>query len=183
LLDMTGTSILADANGTTTGPEAITVSWSVVEDPLDVYTYTYTINNPAGDVMLPGSPNPGSPEIVDSFGVTFDASAPGAAVSGPTGSLFEENVGTGGLFWFIYPVIEPGTSSGPLSFQSDDAPTFGNASATDDNPPSPWTSINGGQEVPVPMTSVPDAMSTAGPLAGVALLLAAGSRKKNSLST
>jgi hypothetical protein len=150
---------------------------------LDVYTYTYTINNPAGDVMLPGSPNPGSPEIVDSFGVTFDASAPGAAVSGPTGSLFEENVGTGGLFWFIYPVIEPGTSSGPLSFQSDDAPTFGNASATDDNPPSPWTSINGGQEVPVPMTSVPDAMSTAGPLAGVALLLAAGSRKKNSLST
>ncbi|MGP8201389.1 MAG: hypothetical protein ACLQU4_18010 [Limisphaerales bacterium] len=183
LLDMTGTSTLADAYGTTTGPEALTVSWSVVEDASDVYTYTYTVNNPAGDVLLPGSPNPGSPEIVDSFEVTFDASAPDAVVSGPTGGLFAENQGAGGLFWFIYPVVEAGTSSGPLSFQSDDAPTLGNASATDDNPPSPWTSIDGGQQVPVPTTSVPDAMSTAAPLAGAVLFLAAGLKKKTSLSS
>ncbi|MGD0812309.1 MAG: hypothetical protein ABSA83_01785 [Verrucomicrobiota bacterium] len=180
LLNESGTSILADVNGTTTGPEALTVSWSVVENPSDVYTYTYTVNNPAGDVMLPGSPNPGSPEIVDTFDVTFNASVPGAVLSGPTGGLIAENQGTSGLSWFMSPVVA-GTNGGPLSFQSDDAPILGNASATDDDPPSPWTSVNGGQQIPVPMTSIPDAMSTAAPLAGVVLLLAAGLRKRTSL--
>jgi hypothetical protein len=97
--------------------------------------------------------------------------------------LFAANEGAEGLFWFIFPVIQPGTSSGPLSFQSDDAPTFGDASASDDNPPSPWASSPDGQRVPVPLTRAPDAMSTAFALAGAVLCLAAGMRKNTSLSS
>ena len=41
LLNESGTAILANAFGTATGPEALTVDWSVVESASDVYTYSY----------------------------------------------------------------------------------------------------------------------------------------------
>src|SRR5271168_36514 len=53
-----GTSLLAPqlapVGGYALNPqEYITVSWFVVETtPSDVYTYAYTVNNPAGDVEL-----------------------------------------------------------------------------------------------------------------------------------
>jgi hypothetical protein len=181
LLNISGTSTLADVNGTATPPEALTVSWSVVENVSSVYTYTYVINNPAGDVLLPGSYAPGLPEIVDSFTVDFNAAAPGALVSGPTGAIVDLDLGTRGLFWFIAPPIAAGASSGPLSFTSDDAPTWGNASAADANPPSPWSSSPAGQPVPVPSLAAPDSFSTAALLAGMLPLLALGLRKKASL--
>jgi hypothetical protein len=181
LLNTNGTSVLADAYGTATGPEALTVSWSVVENALDVYTYTYVVNNPAGDVLLPDDQdafNSGAPEIVDTYEVSFNASASGAVVSGPTGGLFAESEGSGGLFWFMSPVA-PGTNSGTLSFQSDDPPTLGNASASDANPPSPWSSSPDGQTVPVPMTaSAPDSLNTLVWLAGMAPLLALALKRK-----
>ena len=145
-----GTSILADSLGTATGPEALTVSWSVdqVDLPGGTYYYYYTVNNPAGDVNL----NNGSPEPVDAFTVAFDTTAPGAFISGSqTGGGFDLNNGPSGLFWAFTPV-NPGTSSGVLSFQSDLPPTLGNANAQDANPPSPWSSNPNGQQVPVPLT-------------------------------
>ena len=153
LLNESGTSILADSLGANTGPEALPISWSVVENASLIYTYTYTVNNPVGDVVLNNTGTPTStPEPVDAFSVGFDTTAGGAYISGSqTGGLFDENNGTAGLFWLLVSV-NPGTSSGPLSFQSDQPPTLGNANAQDANPPSPWSSNPNGQQVPVPIT-------------------------------
>jgi hypothetical protein len=152
----TGTSVLADALGANTGPEAITISWSVSESLADVYTYTYVVNNPVGDVVLNNDGSPSTtPEIVDAFSVGFNTTLPGAFVMGSqTGGVYDANNGTGGLFWAFTPV-NAGTSSGPLSFQSDNAPTLGNANAQDRNPPSPWASNPDGQQVPIP-NAVPE---------------------------
>jgi hypothetical protein len=150
LLNESGTSILADVNGTASGSEALTVSWWVVENSPADYTYTYIVNNPVGDVLLPGSYSPGSPEIFDAFSITFDASYPGAITSTPTGGSTANNLGAFGLYWTMSPGVQPGNNSGPLSFQSAMPPVMGNASASDDNPPSPWSSSPYGQMVPVP---------------------------------
>lgn len=172
---ISGSSVLADADGVATGPEAITVNWSVVESLSDVYTYSYDISNPAGDVLL-GS---GLPEIVDDFTVAFPA-AVGAIVAnsetGGTGSapLSVVNNMTGVNWLMLTPTVAAGTTSGWLTFQSLLAPSLGNASATDANPPSPWASTPDGQEVPVPGNgsfSVPDSASTMSLLAGMMLLL------------
>src|ERR1035441_6860178 len=48
----TGTSVLADALGSKSGPEAITVYWSVNESSNHVFTYSYQISNAVGDVVL-----------------------------------------------------------------------------------------------------------------------------------
>jgi len=173
LLNESGASILADVNGTATGPEALTVSWSVVENAPSDYTYTYTVNNPSGDVLLPGSYAPGTSEIVDSFSLDFNAALPDAVVSGPIGGNSAFNFGAYGLYWVLSPdVVRAGTSSGLLSFQSELPPSPGNASASDDSPPSPWASPNG-SPVPVPGTgnfSVPEPATTT-LLALTALLL------------
>ena len=153
LLNESGTSILADSLGANTGPEALPISWSVVENASLIYTYTYTVNNPVGDVVLDNTGTPTStPEPVDAFSVGFDTTAPGAYImNSQTGGVFDENNGPVGLFWLLGSV-NPGTSSGPLSFQSDRPPTLGNANAQDANPPSPWSSNPNGQQVPVPIT-------------------------------
>jgi hypothetical protein len=157
----TGTSVLADALGTNTGPEAITISWSVSESLSDVYTYTYVVNNPVGDVVLDNNGNPTlTPEIVDAYSVGFDTTQPGNYImNSQIGGLIGLNNGSAGLFWAFTP-INPGTSSGPLSFQSDNAPILGNANAQDRNPPSPWSSSPDGQQVPVP-GAVPEPSTTA----------------------
>ena len=156
LLNESGTSILADSFGTATGPEALTVSWSVVESVTLGYTYSYSVNNPVGDVVLGNTGLPTStPENVDAFSVSFDTTVAGAYIAASqTGGVFDENNGNGGLFW-AFAAVNPGTSSGPLSFLSDLPPTLGNANAQDANPPSPWSSNPFGQQVPVP-TTVPE---------------------------
>ena len=188
VMDISGASILADVDGTTTAPEALTISWSVtgVADGAsitgDLYTYTYIVENPAGDVLLPGSYDPGVSEIVDSFYLTFDASVSGAVVSGPTGGDGAYDFGAYGLYWVLNPdVVVAGSSSGPLWFTSDLPPSPGNASASDDNPPSPWSSYPNGQPVPVPGTGnfvVPDSMNTMALLGGVLLLPPFGSARR-----
>jgi hypothetical protein len=174
LLNESGASILADVFGTAAGSEALTVNWSVVENASGIYTYTYTVNNPSGDVLLNGNDTPTvTPEIVDSFELDFNATLPGAVVSVPTGGDGAYTLSAYGLCWVLNPdVVLAGASSGRLSFESDNAPTPGNASASDDNPPSPWSSCADGQPVPVPdaPSDVPEPTTTA-LLALTALLL------------
>jgi hypothetical protein len=151
----------------------------VVENASDVYTYTYNVNNPAGDVLLNNAGQPTSTsEVVDTFMLTFDASVPGAVVSGPTGGSGAANLGSFGLIW-VLPSVPAGANSGSLSFTSDEPPTWADASAADANPPSPWSSSPDGQTVPVPMTaSVPDSLNTLVWLAGTAPLLALALKRK-----
>ena len=169
LLNESGTSVLANTFGMNTGPEALIVSWAVVENNSDVYTYSYVVNNPLGDVLLNNNGTPTSnPEIVDAFAVVFDTTFAGAYVPGSqTGGSGNQNNGTSGLFW-SFTAVNPNTSSPILSFESDLPPTLGNANAQDANPPSPWSSIPNGQQVPVP--AVPEPPTTV-LLAGTLLLL------------
>jgi hypothetical protein len=156
-----GTSTLANVFGISTGPEALTVSWFVFENSLnDVYTYQYNVNNPSGDVVLNGPNSPTStPEIVDSFSLTFDATVAGAIVSAtaPVGGSFQNN-GANGIAW-TFPDVSPGTSSPLLAFQSALGPGPGNASAADAVPPSPWSTVPNGASVPVPR-AVPEPEAT-----------------------
>lgn len=165
LLNETGTATLADAFGAASGPEALTVSWSVVENASDIYTYSYTVNNPAADVVLNNSGSPTSqPAAVDAFSVAFDTTVPGALVAASqSGGIFDQNNGATGLLWLMSPVT-PGSSSPTLSFQSDSAPGLGDAGALGSTPPGPWSSAPSGQLVPVPSagpTIVPEPKTTA----------------------
>jgi hypothetical protein len=133
--------------------EYLTVYWSVL-DVSGLYTYSYMVFNPTGDVLMnkDGTLQAGS-EIVDSFQVSFNGSAPGAVVGGPSGGLVAVNTGVNGLSWFLYPYISAGSISAALSFTSDFPPTLGVAQAEDSAPPSPWSSLNDqGALVPVPNT-------------------------------
>jgi hypothetical protein len=148
-----GSSYLSDVLGSgPTSPETLQVSWSVTENMSDVYTYSYTIFNPAGDVVLNSMGGPTmTPEIVDSFNVGFDTTQPGAYVPNSiTGGAFDQNNGADGLSW-AFPAVNPGTSSPTLSFESLLPPSLGTANASDRNPPSPWSSVPNGQLVPVPV--------------------------------
>ena len=136
-------------------PEALTVDWSVAEDGSGIYTYSYTIQNPAGDVILNDAGEPTStPEVVDAFSIGFDTTLPGAYVPvSQAGGSTEQNNGVDGLFW-SFATVNPGADSPALSFQSYLAPGLGNANAQDGNPPSPWSTIPGGQQLPVPHSSL-----------------------------
>jgi hypothetical protein len=171
LLNESGQAILADAFGVATGPEALTVDWSVLENSSGIYTYTYTILNPAGDLILNDAGVPTStPEIVDAFSIGFNTTLPGAYVPGSqTGGSAEQNNGIDGLFW-SFAAVNPGAGSPALSFQSYLAPGLGNANAQDGNPPSPWSTIPAGQQLPVP-EPVPDSSSTLVLLTGCLLML------------
>jgi hypothetical protein len=146
-----GSSFLSDVLGSgPTSPETLTINWSVTFSA-GIYTYSYTINNPSGDVVLNPMGGPTmTPEIVDAFSVGFDTTAPGAYVSGSiSGGAFDQNNGPDGLSW-AFTGVNPGTSSPTLSFESDLPPAMGTANASDRNPPSPWSSVPNGQLVPIP---------------------------------
>jgi hypothetical protein len=179
LLDEAGKSVLADVFWTSSGPEALVITWSVVENASDIYTYSYTVNNLAGDVLLNNEGQPTStPELVDSFSLSFDTTAPGAYVpSSQAGGLINQNKGVNGLFWAFVPV-QPGNHSSVFSFESDMPPTSGAASASDADPPSPWSSLPDGQFVPVPNgpDPVPEPATVA--LAGLTVLVLIPLRKR-----
>jgi hypothetical protein len=152
-----GSSVLQPSVLPNPGPspqEYLTISWSVVLSG-SIYTYNYTVNNPYGDVIENDDGTlTGTSEVVDSFSVVFDTTVPGAVVGGPSGGNFSFPEGASGVFWNIASVVA-GSSSGTLSFQSDYAPTMGDASADDSDPPAPWSSASPyGQEVPVPNTAL-----------------------------
>jgi hypothetical protein len=66
-----GTAQLADVLEVDTGPESLTVSYSV-NLVGGIYTYAYTVANPVGDVILAPAQGAGNPEIVDAFSVAFN---------------------------------------------------------------------------------------------------------------
>jgi hypothetical protein len=176
---ITGTSTLT-TKSSTSSDEQLTIDWTVVESATDIYTYNYVVKNPAKDVLLPPSP-PGISETVDSLYVDFDVNST-SVLTGPTGGI-----GVGGSFFdialqwsFLDPSIGAGGTSGNLTFTSMLAPSPGEASASDANPPSPWDTANpGGSPVPVPGTGnfgVPDSASTMTLLGGVMMLLPFGRR-------
>jgi hypothetical protein len=167
-----GSSYLSDVLGSgPSSPETLTVSWLVTENMSGVYTYSYTIFNPAGDVLLNnmGAPTM-TPEIVDSFNVGFDTTMPGAYVPGSImGGAFDQNNGPDGLSW-AFNAVNPNNSSPTLTFQSLMPPSLGTANASDRNPPSPWSSIPNGQLVPVPAPVPEPPAFLLFSLAGLALL-------------
>jgi hypothetical protein len=168
-----GTATLADSVGTASGPEALTVDYQV-DLSGGIYTYTYTVNNPAGDSLLP--PNQG-PESVDQFSLDFNAAVSGAVLAGSMGGSNTTTFDNGnfGLEWLFTTPLAAGTSSDILSFESDYAPTLGNATASGGaNGPSPWTASPDGTLVALPGKSVPDSTFTMTLFAGALLLLGCG---------
>ena len=131
--------------------EYLIISWSVTQNTIsDIYTYSYTVNDPVGDVVLNDNGSLASnPQSVNNIEVSFNASAAGAVVGTPpipNGGGFVE-VTSVGVTW-AFPVVNPGGASALLTFQSDLGPGMGNASAT----PAPWASTEpNGQQVPVPL--------------------------------
>jgi hypothetical protein len=168
-----GTSQLADVFGTSTGSEALSVSWFVLQNTdTGIYTYGYMVSNPTGDVLLNSSGSPTTtPESVDYFSIGFDTTQTGAYLSGssPVGATLINN-GINGLGWAL-PAVGPGGNSGLMAFESSEAPTMGSAEADGENPPGPWSSVPNGQTVPVPgpggAKTVPEPTTTA--LLGLAL--------------
>jgi hypothetical protein len=157
-------------SGTDVGPEAVTVTTKVTESA-GVYTYTYVVNNPTGDVIQ-GGQNNGQPETVGSFTVGFNTTLTGAYVSGSySGGTLPAFIGvTSSAIDWSFAAVSPGSSSPILSFQSDEAPTWGNASASDSgNQPSPWASAPNGNPVLIP-SPVPEP-TTMSLFAGCLLLM------------
>lgn len=152
--------VLADAAGSAASPTALPVSTWVTQLG-NVYTYNYIVYNPAGDTG----------KLVTTFSVGFESDIPGV-VSSISGDGVN-NAGNLGVLW--QPLINSasgnflsaGAQSAVLSFQSDEPPTIGAANSNGSSPPGPWKSINGGEDVFVPVPE-PEIMSM---LAGALLLL------------
>jgi len=162
-----GTSTLAPSvipvGGFGANPEEyLSISWSVLENASDIFTYSYTVNNPAGDVLLNNNGTlTTTPEIVDNFEVTFLPAVQNSYLPGTQAGGAFDQVTSVGLTW-DFTAVNPGGSSALLSFQSDLGPGSGNASADGGNSPAPWasTSLNG-QQVPIPMPrAVPEPATT-----------------------
>jgi hypothetical protein len=178
---ISGSSILGDFPGDNIASEQLTVDWTVSESLVGgIYTYSYDVYNPPGDVLLG---NPGTSEIVDIFSVTLPrglntTQANVANVTGGSGTGGNPNNGINlaDVYWNLEnPTVAAGTNSGNLTFTSTLPPSAGDATASDDAPPAPWSSVSGdGQTVPVPGDgdfTVPDTASTLTLLGGMMLLL------------
>jgi len=146
-----GTSILA-TQATTDPSEQLTIDWSVVENS-GVYTYTYDVYNPSGDVLWPAT-DPAVPESFEDFYIGVNYSLVTSISDGGT------DFGSHSIKWFLDPSIAPGSSTGDLVITSDYGPVMSSAKANDQNEPSPWnTTYAGGTPIPVP-GAVPDTANT-----------------------
>lgn len=146
-----GNTYLMDSAQVSSLSEQIQVFYSVILQASGLYEYSFNLLNPAGDVELPGAPNPGAPQYVGSFQLSFDATVPGAYLFGsaPVGGTLQNN-GNLGLTW-TFPAVAPGSYSPPLVFDSSLAPGIGSASASGGAiPPGPWTGIS---DISVPHAS------------------------------
>jgi hypothetical protein len=165
---------LAPTGGYASNPqEYLNVGWMVVESGSGVYTYSYTVQNPAGDVILNSTGGlTSTPEIADSFSIDLNTAIPNAYLPGTqTGGAFQE-VNTIGLAWFFYPSISAGSTGPTVSFQSDLPPIMGNGSADGGVPPGPWSTVSlSGQEVPIPNAPIGVAEPTTTALFALTALL------------
>lgn len=161
-----GVSTLAASVHANCPSEDLSIYWSV-DLTSGVYTYTYNVFNPVGDVVLDNAGHRTStPEVVVDYSVAFTTTIPGAVLpASQIGGFYRQNNGVG-LKWY-FSEVAPGDFSGPLSFESYLPPALGNANAMDANPPSPWSSTPPtGQQVLVPGVPEPTTL-----LAGMLLLL------------
>jgi hypothetical protein len=146
---ISGVTIMADEAGANYGSsEILTVDWSVGEPSSGSYVYTYTVYDPAGDVILPPNAQAGSPENVDLFDLDFNPTLVGAVTGSSSANGPGYDIGSTAFEYGIY--IDAGQNSGPLVLDSDLPPTSGDASASDATPPSPWSSSPNGGYFPVP---------------------------------
>jgi hypothetical protein len=150
--------------------EYLVVTWSVTENTIsDVYTYSYDVKNPAGDVVLNNNGTlTTAPQTVNNIEATFNTTVLGAVLGTPptpSGGGYVQ-VTSVGISW-TFPAVNPGGVSALLTFTSDLAPGMGTASAN----PAPWASTSpNGQQVPVPIPlATPEPTTTA--LLGLVLLL------------
>ena len=172
-----GTAVLGDVIGTPTPtPEDLTVDYSVNLTG-STYTYSYTINNPAGDMIL-GGQNAGNPEIAESFQLNFNTALeyiPGSATSTAPGwtAAADLDINGNGLTW-VQLLITNGFSQ-TVTFQPPYGPVLGAANASDASPPAPWSSLSpNGQLVPIPQPlGVPDGGMTVALLGGSLMALGA----------
>lgn len=171
IVDITsGTGILADVDGNATGPTALPVQYSVTENTVsDVYTYSYVLSNP-------GPASGAGAYEVDSVSLSFDASQTGVVLPGSlSGGILAVNNGENGVAFF-FAGITGGNNSGTLTFNSEDAPTMGDANANGDSPPGPWASSPDGTQIAVPMV-VPEPTSLS--LLALGVLVPAFRRGRN----
>jgi hypothetical protein len=138
LLGTPETSPLLTANSGSPGAD-LQINYSVTETS-GLYTYAYTVVNPGSDTT--GN--------VDYFSVDFNAN-PATISLGPSGGSYASYSTGSDVYWY-FPGLTAGQSTAALSltFTSPDAPVFGNADATGNNPPGPWASASSIQQVPVP---------------------------------
>jgi len=123
-----------------------------------IYQYSYEVYDSNGG------------DVVDSFAVGFNTTVAGAVIGGNYQIL-----AANGLTWNLFGPVQIGGVSGILDFTSLLAPALGNANAQNQNPPSPWASTPGGQQVPIP--HIPDGGATV-MLLGAALSAMGLLRKK-----
>jgi hypothetical protein len=132
--------------------EYLAVSWSVVENASKIYLYSYTVQNPAGDVLVtPAGGLTATPATFDTFSVDFNTTPSGKYLPGSIAGGSLQQVNTSDLVWSFNSPVSPGASAPTVSFQSDFAPTYGYANAANPNQPSAWASVlESSQEIPVP---------------------------------
>ncbi|MGD0812308.1 MAG: hypothetical protein ABSA83_01780 [Verrucomicrobiota bacterium] len=132
---LNGTNTLGSSDAPAVAADDVSVAYTVTQSG-DVYTYDYT-------VYAPGSAS------VSSFNIGFNASS--ANANSVSGGLLGQEIDGIGVDWFLS--VPTGGNSGTLSFQSDEAPGWGNANANG-NPsaPAPWASTSsGGEQLPMPI--------------------------------
>jgi hypothetical protein len=149
--------------------EYLTVSWSVVENASKIYLYSYTVQNPTGDVLV--TPTGGltlTPATFDTFSVDFNTTPSGQYLPGSIAGGSLQQVNTSDLAWSFNSPVSPGAGTTTLSFQSDFPPTRGYANAANPTQPSAWASVlESSQEIPVP--DAPNAVPEPAPVALFAL--------------
>jgi hypothetical protein len=165
------TVAMSDTDGNSTGPTALSVSYTVsYNSTSQLYTYDYIVSNPSGDYIDGDVGNPSDAVYVTSFEVSFNAS-PVGAVSSPTGGVHFQNDGPSGVTWALGGTLGPGDSAN-LSFQSDNAYDVATANSSGaPNPPAPWETLPGGPVVAPNPPVIPEPATTA--LFGLGLLFAA----------
>ncbi len=136
--------------------DTITIFWGVNLSG-GIYQYSYEVYDSNGG------------DVVDSLAVGFNTS--GGVVIGGNYQILAAN----GVTWNLFGPVQIGGVSGILDFTTLLPPALGNANALNQNPPSPWASTPGGQQVPIP--HIPDGGATV-MLLGAALSAMGLLRKK-----
>ncbi len=163
---LSGTTYLIDVFGDAPASpngmnEDLPVVYSVTESG-NIFTYNYTVYNPAGDVLQISSgvptTDPATPEIVNNLTVGFNESPSSVLSITPIAGYSSIPLPGSGITW-SFSAVTPGNNTADMSFTSPLAPTMGPASAQNGDGPSPWS---GSLPVPVPEPATTSLLALAG---------------------